>query len=147
MKPQSVHVQVRGTFLSVWPTAFRILPFKVRPHSASPYPPSKLDPSGAPTEPRRGFCKLSPASHAITSARNFRRQVPFLRPLKATAAGVHSFYALFGGALTLSGFAQMNYGRGSKVEHAHHRSVQRSDVQASDFRGKKRKRGRAVDEC
>lgn len=32
------------TFLPSWPTAFRILPFKVRPFSVSPYPHAGLNP-------------------------------------------------------------------------------------------------------
>ena len=56
---------------------------------------------GAQWVPQSPFYKLSPASHAITSAGNFLTGSFPYDPEKDTAAGGHSFYPLFGGAFTL----------------------------------------------
>lgn len=70
----STQFQVKEVFLLLWPTALGILPFKVRSHCVSPYPWASMIPlshEGSPGAPESLFYKLSPASHAITSAENF----------------------------------------------------------------------------
>lgn len=75
MKSPSPKFQVIETFLPVWSTAFRILPFKVRSLYVFPCPCASLiplSPKGSLGAPRVSFFnKLSPASHAITSVENF----------------------------------------------------------------------------
>lgn len=73
----------RTTFLLLWPTALRILPFKVRPHSVSPYPHARLIPLspggslGAPESPFISCHQPVMRSHLqeISEAGSFPRTV------------------------------------------------------------------------
>lgn len=78
------------TFLLLWPAAFKILPFKVRPHSVSLYSNASFIPvsQGLIGSPRVSFYKLPPASHAITSAGNFRAG-SFPRTVKQQLVAIH----------------------------------------------------------
>lgn len=72
----------RTTFLLLWHTAFRILPFKVRPHSVSPYPMQAwscclpLGPLGSPDSPFISCHQPVKRSHL----QEISKQLPFLRP-------------------------------------------------------------------
>lgn len=69
----------RTTFLLLWPTAFRILPFKARPHSVSLYPHVSLIPLGSLGAPESPF--ISCHQPVMRShLQEISKQVPFLRP-------------------------------------------------------------------
>lgn len=121
MKSQWVQsVQVRGltALLPSWPTALRILPFKVRPHSVLLYPHAgfiPLSPGGSLGAPKSPFYKLPPASQAVISAGNFQAG-SFPRTVKRNSSW-HAFILRFVWRSSYTfRFAQLNYGQGSKVE-------------------------------